>query len=290
MRVHHLSCLTFCPVSARLVNGRGSALARGRMECHCLLIGTERHGLVLVDTAIGSEDCAAPHARLGALFTHLMIGRARPPVERTALRQIEALGFRASDVRHVVVTHLDLDHAGGLPDFPHATVHLLADEKDAALLRRTTPEKSRYRPVHFAHGPRWQTYDARGERWRGFEVVRALEGLPPEIFLIPLTGHTRGHACVAVEGVAGGPLVHCGDAYFHRGAIDPARGPIPAGLRFFERHAAVDGRRIAENHARLRALREGGDVRLFCAHDPDEYDAMRSPSGDFGGEKKSLVA
>ncbi|UJR86498.1 MBL fold metallo-hydrolase [Sandaracinus amylolyticus] len=276
MRVHHLSCLTFCPMSARLVNGRGSLFARGRMEAHCLLIETERHGLVLVDTGIGVDDCGDPAGRLGGLFTHVLIGTSTPSVAQTALRQIEAMGFRASDVRHIVPTHLDLDHAGGLPDFPQATVHVMAAEKDAALLRRTMPEKSRYRPMQFAHGPKWSTYEAKGERWRGFEAVRALEGLPPEIFLIPLAGHTRGHACVGVEGVSGGPLVHCGDAYFHRAAIDEARAPMPAGLRLFEQRLAFDRSRIADNHARLRTLREGGDVRVFCAHDPEEYDALRT--------------
>ncbi|MFD0510570.1 MBL fold metallo-hydrolase [Streptomyces aureus] len=30
------------------------------------------------------------------------------------------LGYAVDDVRHIVLTHLDLDHAGGLPDFPRA--------------------------------------------------------------------------------------------------------------------------------------------------------------------------
>jgi len=45
--------------------------------------------------------------------------------EHTALRQIERLGYHPRDVRHIVLSHLDFDHAGGLDDFPHATVHML---------------------------------------------------------------------------------------------------------------------------------------------------------------------
>lgn len=274
MRVHHLSCLTLCPPAARLVNGRGGWLERGRMECHCLLVETDAHGLVLVDTGIGVDDCGDPAGRLGRLFTHVLMGGAMPPLAQTALRQVEALGHSPADVRHVVLTHLDVDHAGGLPDFPHAKVHVLADEKDAALARRTLPERSRYRPCHFAHGPSWATYRASGERWRGFEAVRQLEGLPPEILLIPLTGHTRGHACVAVEGAPGGALVHCGDAYFHRGAVEG--GEIPLGLQLFEKNLAFDRTRIAGNHARLRELRASdADLRLFCAHDPTELERLR---------------
>lgn len=291
MRVHHLSCLTLCPPVARLINGRGSFFTRGRMECHCLLIETDAHGLVLVDTGIGRDDCADPEGRLGRMFARVVIGVPRPPLEQTAIHQVEALGFSASDVHHIVLTHLDLDHAGGLPDFPHAKVHVLADEKDAAIARRTRAERDRYRPCQLAHGPSWATYRAEGERWRGFEAVRQLEGLPPEILMIPLAGHTRGHACVAVESAG---LVHCGDAYFHRGAIDPAAGPIPFGIRLVEASMAADPARIAQNHARLRELGAQGDLRLFCAHDPDELDAFRGAgaapraetgelSGAFGG-------
>jgi glyoxylase-like metal-dependent hydrolase (beta-lactamase superfamily II) len=39
--------------------------------------------------------------------------------EETAVRQIERLGSPA-DVRHILPTHLDFDHAGGLEDLPGA--------------------------------------------------------------------------------------------------------------------------------------------------------------------------
>lgn len=240
-----------------------------------MLIETDTSGLVLVDTGIGIDDCRDPEGRLGREFTAMMLGSKRPPLEATARRQIEALGFSASDVRHIVLTHLDVDHAGGLPDFPGAMVHVMADEKDAAMARVTFNERNRYRSCQWAHGPRWATHRASGgERWRGFEHVREMNGLPPEILLLPLHGHTRGHACVAVE-TPEGPLVHCGDAYFHRGAIDASAGTIPIGLRIFETALALDRARIASNHARLRELAATPGIRLFCAHDPAEYDSLR---------------
>ena len=80
-------------------------------------------------------------------------------------------------MRHIVLTHLDFDHAGGLPDFPEAKVHVHAKEKDAALARVTFNQKQRYRSVQFAHGPAWETYEALGEPWKGVPAVRQLEGL-----------------------------------------------------------------------------------------------------------------
>jgi glyoxylase-like metal-dependent hydrolase (beta-lactamase superfamily II) len=48
-----------------------------------------------------------------------------------AFEQVRALGFAPNDVRHVLLTHLDRDHAGGLSDFvaepPLAAAGVLAN-------------------------------------------------------------------------------------------------------------------------------------------------------------------
>ena len=132
---------------------------------------------------------------------------------QTALRQVEGLGFSRDDVRHIVLTHCDLDHSGGIVDFPKATVHVHALEKEAVVHPKTRIERTRYAKAHFAHGPNWAVYQAKGEPWFGFECVRDLDRLPPEILLIPLHGHTRGHSGVAVQSKSGW-LLHAGDAYF----------------------------------------------------------------------------
>ncbi len=116
MRVHHLDCCTMSPRGQSAVNGEGSFFGRARLVSHCLLLETDAHGLVLVDTGIGIDDIRDPR-RLGPLFGRTMAIDATG-THMPALPQIEALGFRRSDVRHLVLTHLDFDHAGGLPDFP----------------------------------------------------------------------------------------------------------------------------------------------------------------------------
>jgi glyoxylase-like metal-dependent hydrolase (beta-lactamase superfamily II) len=127
--IHHLSCGTLCPHGARLIAGEGGLLASARLVCHCLLIeGAE--GLILVDTGFGLDDARNPR-QLGRMFNALV--RPRISDADTAISQIRELGFEPSDVRHIITTHLDLDHAGGLPDFPEAEVHLLGLELQAAM-------------------------------------------------------------------------------------------------------------------------------------------------------------
>lgn len=266
MKVHHLSCGSFCPLF-------GSSLGVPSMVCHCLLIETEK-GLVLVDTGMGSDDLAHPYARLGVGF----VAGLRPvrDVATTARAQVEALGFSSSDVRHIVLTHMDLDHAGGLADFPQAAVHVMKSEHESAVARRGLHAKMRYQPLQWAHGPTFHTYDVDGESFFGFEAVRALVGLPPEILLVPLGGHSAGHAGIAID-LGDRHLLHCGDAYFHHGEVDPRRPRCPAILRTFQTQVAFDDDKRVQNQGRLRALVTEMPARLsvFCAHDPIELERLQ---------------
>ncbi|MDA3629990.1 MBL fold metallo-hydrolase [Saccharopolyspora sp. WRP15-2] len=263
MRIHHLNCGTMRPFGGRLVNEGGSRFGTARMICHCLLIETEQ-GLVLVDTGMGVPDVTT-HAKL--MKQRLRMARPVLDIAETAASQVERLGFRPEDVRHIVVTHLDLDHAGGLPDFPHAQVHV-HDVEHQALVRGL--DGDRYLQHQFQHGPKWTVHgSADGERWFGFEAVRDLPGLPPEILLLPLPGHTRGHTAVAVRRSDGKWLLHAGDAFFHHGEMADRPHCTPA-LRFFQNRVQVDGPLRRRNQARLRDLvtAHRDQIEVFCAHDP----------------------
>jgi glyoxylase-like metal-dependent hydrolase (beta-lactamase superfamily II) len=268
LRVHHINCGTMCPASAALINGSGGLLERGRMVCHCLLIETPS-GLMLVDTGLGTQDVADPVGRLGRRFVTLAAPQCQ--LEETALAQVKARGLAPEDVRFILPTHLDLDHAGGLGDFPSADVHLLRAEHDAATRRATFQERSRYRRVHFAHDPRWRIHEPDGERWFGFEAVRPLPGTHDEVLIIPLYGHTRGHAGIAVRSQDGW-ILHAGDAYFHHNGIHPTGQKVPLGLTVFEKLVETDRAQRLYNRERLRKLarEHGSEVRILCAHDPGE--------------------
>lgn len=271
MRIHHLNCGTCCPWGGRLFDGTSRGFLRGHIVCHCLLIESD-NGLVLVDTGFGARDVGR-HDRIAAFFRVLNQPQFRH--EETAVHQLRALGFHPEDVRHILVTHLDFDHAGGLEDFPNATVHILAREKEVADERRggTFVGTRRYRPGQWDEVKDWALYPSgRGEPWMGFDCVRQLQGLPPEILLVPLAGHTWGHAGVAVQADAGW-LLHAGDAYFYRGEMRQEKRQCPPGMRFYQWMMEVDRSARLSNQERLRrlSLDEAADVRIFCAHDRTEY-------------------
>lgn len=267
-----------CPKGGGFMDGRsGPAWRDARLVCHVLLVETPSSGLVLVDTGMGLDDVRDPAGRLGRVFTSLV----RPVLAEgeTARRRVEALGFDAEDVRHIVLTHMDLDHAGGLSDFPNASVHVFWDEHYAATERPTRIERERYRTIQWQHGARFETYDADGEPWHGFAAARALRGLPPEIVIIPLTGHSRGHCAIAVESDRGW-LLHAGDAYFHADQMNVARPACPPGLTFFQRVVAFDTKAMRASQARLRELvaTESASVTVFSAHDETELTRLAAQS------------
>jgi glyoxylase-like metal-dependent hydrolase (beta-lactamase superfamily II) len=271
MRVHHLNCGSERPIGGALVDGRSKGLFAS-LVCHCLLLETNA-GLVLVDTGYGLNDVRDPYPRLSRTFGALMNIHFRE--RETAIRQVQALGYKPRDVRHIVLTHLDFDHAGGIQDFPEARIHVMAAELHTARIeRRDFVANRRYRPLQWANVSNWRRYRTDGERWFGFRAARQLEGLPPEILLIPLRGHTRGHAGVAVD-TGRGWLLHAGDAYFYRGEVRQQERDCTPGLRLCQNSMEVDRQSRLANQARLRklSLDEAADVTVFCAHDASEFEA-----------------
>ncbi len=242
-------------------------LTSARMVCHVLLIeGAD--GLVLIDTGLGTGDVGDPH-RLGRPF--LFVVRPRLEAAETAVSQLCERGFDPADVRHIVLTHLDLDHAGGLSDFPNAAVHVFAREYEAGM-SPSLLERSRYVRAQWAHHPHWITHELAGDQWLGFDSVRALPDNDDEILLIPLPGHSRGHTGIAVR-QSDGWLLHCGDAYFHHGEIETPDHCPPA-LRAFQNLTQANHKLRLENQERLRELarRRPAEVKLICSHDPEELD------------------
>ena len=248
--IHHLLC------------GRLHAPPNPAAVCHCLLL-EDPGGLALVDTGIGLLDVMDPVGRLGREVIDgagfLFDGAD------TAAQRIRDLGLEPSDVAHVVLTHADPDHTGGLADFPDAWVHLSEEELGAVEQGRP-----RYAASHFAHGPAWQAYGSHGGTWFGLDARPVALGFGSTVLLVALPGHTVGHCGVAIQ-QGDRWLLHVGDAYYLRGELERDDHPVSALATL---RADDDPRRRASLAELRRLAREqAGKIELIGYHDPDELPA-----------------
>ena len=182
IRIHHLNLGSLYP-----------RVPRVHAICYGLLVETDQ-GLALVDTGFGTKDTSEPSRRM-RLFGPWMGVPGR--FEETAIHQVGEMGFETGAVHHIILTHLHFDHAGGLRDFPDAEVHVHRDELEAANKPRGFTGFG-YDRAQWAHNLNWVLHNRVDGDWFGFESIQVIRGLRPEILLISLPGHTRGHCGVAI--------------------------------------------------------------------------------------------
>lgn len=255
---HHLDGGAMRPSLGKYANDAGMLVD------HVVAFTTPSGGVALIDTGIGTAARVDPKRHLGPGIALT----ARPPRDResSVLAQLEALGFAAADVTDIFMTHLDMDHASGLADFPGATVHVHHRELAASRAPRLT-ERTRYLAANWAHGPQWSTFgegqpDAEGAGLPGHALLGG------QVIAIPTPGHTRGHTAYAVRD-GDGWLLHAGDAFYHEPTIHPAAGPRASRFwQIFEVVVAAQRQHLAENHRKVRAAAARDDVRVVCSHDP----------------------
>ena len=252
MIIHHLNCGTLKPILMDIES-----------VVYCLLVETG-DGLVLVDTGFGTRDYSRPSKKMKFFLNWMGVPR---DLAETAVHQVERLGYKPQDVRDIIQTHMHIDHAGGLVDFPWARVHVYQTEFHAIHHPKGLMEFA-YVKDHWAHGPKWVIHESPIVDWFGLDAVPILETPEVDFLFIPLPGHTRGHCGVAV-GKPGNWLLHCGDAAspFHRGADLHNRGRSAYKMNFIPDKLAS---RILGGHtSRLLALladhRE--EIQAVSAHD-----------------------
>jgi N-acyl homoserine lactone hydrolase len=224
------------------------------MPVPAYLIVHPSEGPLLVDTAYdpsAASDPAQTMGRVGArLFDH-RVHLLRP--------QLEALGH--GDVGRILMTHLHLDHAGGLPSFPDAEV--LADRREwRAATRRGAWLNGYHAPVLRAvrnrvaldlegpgatpHGPFERTLDLFGDG---------------SVRLLSTPGHSVGHLSLEVR-TATGPVLLCADAAYLAEQLDHPR--VTASV-----HDDAVYLDAIERIRRWRAEHPGRPV--VPGHDPDAW-------------------
>ena len=246
MTIHFLNCFTCnarVPADWRTGTWRTSTWRTGTL---CLLIESI-DGLILVDTGPGTADYRQPP---GILRAFRLLTKVRMDPQECALQQVQSLGFRVEDVRHIILTHMHFDHCGGLPDFPHAAVHVHAREYQAFARRPRQFTELAYVRRHVAHQPKLTLYHDAGQQGFDFPAVRLQT--ESEIWMVPLPGHSAGHCGIAIR-TENGWLFHVGDA-------------APVGLEDYAPSWLV--RRVLGPHTpRLRRFRDAHpEIRITTGH------------------------
>ncbi len=173
--IYHLNSGTFSPPIPAL-----------KGVTHVLVVETNQ-GWLLVDSGFGIKDFINPDF-ITRSFLRLMSIPLDPAL--SIYNQIQILGIKPMDVTHILFTHLHLDHAGGLSDFPWATAHVFQQEWLAAQKRQGWLGLG-YQAHQWKNHQHWHRYAKSDGYWFGFPSI-CLPGFDPAIYLIPLPGHTAG--------------------------------------------------------------------------------------------------
>ena len=171
-------------------------------------------GLVLVDTGFHPSLAVDPKANLGPVLGRLFSPRMTP--SDGLPDQIRARGLDPKEVRVVVMTHLHVDHASGVSQFPQATFVVSRREWTAAAEEKGVT--GGYVRRQFDHAFDWRTVDFDGDDVESFATFgRSLDLFGDgSVRLLYTPGHTLGHMSVALRTRRGEFLIVADAAYTMR--------------------------------------------------------------------------
>ncbi|HZA58032.1 MAG TPA: N-acyl homoserine lactonase family protein [Solirubrobacterales bacterium] len=182
--------------------GYGALLGRADDEAYldvpvpAYLVRHPTAGALLVDTGLHPSIASDPSHNLGrraAGFYSLEHGR-------DVTSQLRERGLGPGDIEVVVLTHLHIDHASAISEFPESTFVLSGPEWEAATGARI-PLLGGYRRAHFDHAVDYRTVDFDGdgiESYGSFGRTFDLFG-DGSVRLAFTPGHSAGHCSVLLR-------------------------------------------------------------------------------------------
>jgi glyoxylase-like metal-dependent hydrolase (beta-lactamase superfamily II) len=226
-------------------------------------------GPVLVDTGLHPSIASDPEANLGRLAASLTDPVMTKGEDIPA--RLRARGIDPAAIGTVILTHLHVDHASAVSEFPAATFvvsKLEWEDATSGLL----PIFKYYRPQQFDYAFDFRTVDYEASSINSHSTFGRSFDLfgDGSIVLVATPGHSAGHQSVVLRtGV--GPLVIAGDAIFLENQIEPG---ADLAARTRDRHNY-------ERSIRELALfhREHPSAMIVPGHDPAFFEKLSARIG-----------
>ncbi len=221
------------------------------------LIHHPKAGPILVDTGLHPSLASDPQANLGRFGTWLCRPEMEPGGDLPA--QLRDRGIPPSSIRLILLTHLHLDHASGIADFPEATLVVTSAEWKEAT-SGMFPMLRGYRRQQYDYAFDFRSLDFEGDQVSSYATFGRTIDLfgDGSVRLASTPGHSAGHQSVIVR-LKDRDMVIAGDALFRESQLEP-RADLP-GLMYDE-------------HNYRRSLQE---IRLFRREYPE---AVITPGHD----------
>lgn len=196
------------------------------------------------------------------------IGTAMPQKKGKLRQLLEHQGIAPEDVTDIVMTHLDIDHVGGLADngqpvYPNAVLHVARAELEAWRNGTGLGKRDAVRPIALNA---LKAYESR------IQLFEHGDSILPGVQSLAATGHTPGHSAFLVTGSStclyiAGDILHCG----------------PVQLRDPSVSSGFDADPAAAAATRTRVLSELCDTDIIFAamHIMESGRVRKAPDGGF---------
>lgn len=227
------------------------------------LIEHPRAGRVLVDTGLHPSVGVDPKQNLGRLGARLFKG---VELEQSLPDQLRARGVDPASIGVVVLTHLHLDHASAVSEFPEATFVLDGLEWEVATERRAALHG--YVRRQFDHAFDYRTLDFDADWVESFATFgRAVDLFGDgSVRLVATPGHTHGHLSVIAR-LSEREALLTGDAVFTMRTLRDSHLPW----------------RVEDEHLYRRSLKEiqhyveqTPDALVVPGHDIDHWHTLEA--------------
>jgi glyoxylase-like metal-dependent hydrolase (beta-lactamase superfamily II) len=206
-------------------------------------------GNMLYDTGLARECLEDPDKHWGIVAKSYQFKFSK---EQYITERLATVGIKPDDIKYVVMSHLHMDHTGGLREFPKAKILVQRREMEWAYTADWY-QKAAYVRADF-------------DQKLKYEYIEGLEQNPYDVFgdgsvtVWRTPGHTPGHQSVLVKLPESGSFMLTQDAIYTSEILN--KKVLPG--------VCWNNEEAVKSIKMIQHMRDNG-VNIVCGHDIDEW-------------------